>query len=90
MAENNFTPSKIEQGLEASIRETFKNTPMVMLEDQARMLKDVTVRVCDEYIAKGKAFKEQWALNIVREMFGGAVPQKLEKGKEESNETNLI
>lgn len=82
MDKMNDLKSEQEKGLEKTLRETFEKVPLLMLSDTALMIKNVTNRLCDEYIEKGEQFKKEWALKTVREMFGGNDVQKLDKENE--------
>ena len=70
--------SEIEQEFETALRTTLEQIPILMLADMARIIKNVTDNVCDEYIKKSEDYQKAWALNIVRQMMSGEQPSKLE------------
>ena len=70
--------SKLENEIESVLRKAFDDMPLIIVEEQAALYKKIINKVCDEYIEKGKAYKEQWALDIVRGMFGNSADNPLE------------
>ena len=76
---NENVKSQLEEEFEKGLRDALEKTPILMVADVARIMRNVTDRVCDEYIEKSEEYQKMWALNIVRQMMSGEQPSKLEK-----------
>ena len=59
--------SKFEEEYEENLRKALADMPALMVSDCAKIVKEITDRVCDEYIAKGDAYTMQFCMSKVKD-----------------------